>query len=478
MKKSYFPFLFVAFTAFTLTFSSCQKDEEETQPTPAPTHEVLDNYVKGLDGVSLLSDETYTLDEVMDKVLNCGMFTDVGEMAGIITNLVRTQMMDTMSAWNHRFGMNATEVRVRCVKFLYPTIDQNGNPVTLSSYATWAYPLISNPQEKVIHNRIILFCPYSQTKESFCATATFGGAASAMVTKDALIVSPDPQGFGYNKDHDQMYMNHELIGIQMADAMAAGYKIFMELGFQLAGDFYLTPMGMSQGASTAVATHRYLESTQLTIGSESHPLAEWWKLGYTFTACGPYSPEITMNEYLSWQTFAHPGVIPLVLKTMILSYPEIYGNNTEEDLYADNYLVHKAYFDSLYLYKPYSIKEINEIMFEMVSTPEHQISNPQTMVLTDMISSELLESGSELNQKMRQSLGRNDLTKGWTPKHNIYIYASENDDYVPYENAKALQRMNSSKVHLVGTDQNEHEMSCVVWMLNAFTGTYDSQLAR
>lgn len=476
MKKTYFLFLLVAFTAFTLTFSSCKKDEEE--PPMKPTHELLDNYVKDIDGVSILSDETLSLDEILGKVMGSGMFSNAGPMADQIIYLVKSQMADTLAAWNRRFNLNATEVQVRCVKYLYRTIDHTGSPITLSSFTAWAFPKISNPQNQTIHNRIILFCPYSQTKEDYCATATYGGAATAMITKDALIVSPDPQGFGYNANHDQMYMNHELIGIQMADALTAAYKIFMETGFQLAGDFYLTPMGMSQGAATSVATHRFLESNSLTLSSETRSLADWWQMGYTLVSSGPYSPEITMNEYLAWQTCAHPGVIPLVLKTMILSYPQSYSGYAEDDFYSENYLAHKSFFDSVYLYKPYSIDEINELMFHMISTPEHQVSNPNTMVLTDLISATLLDTTSDLNHRMHQSLRRNDLTSGWTPKHNIYIHASDADEYVPFANANALQKMCPNKIHLVATEHCDHEMASILWLLKAFNGTWDSQLVR
>lgn len=476
MRHTRFLFLLTIVAVLSMAFISCTKDD--IKPVNTPTHELLDDYVKTIEEVSVVSDEIYTLDEVMSQVMNSGMFNDAGPMASQITNMIKSQMRDTLASWNRRFNLNASDVRVRCVKYTYRTVDHKGNPITLSSYATWAFPNISNPQSATIHNRLILFCPYSQTKEDFRATATCGGPASAMLTKDALIVSPDPQGFGHDSGHDQMYMNHELIGIQMADAMTAAYKIFMDAGFRLAGDFILTPMGMSQGAATSVATQRYLESTSLTLSSETRSLADWWQMGYTFVSSGPYSPEITMNEYLTWQTCAHPGVIPLVLKTMIQSYPQIYDGYTEDDFYSENYLAHKQFFDSVYLYKPYTIDEINALMFELISTPEHQMSNPNTMVLTDMISSALLDPASPLHQKMHQSLQRNDLTTGWTPRHNIYITASEMDDYVPFANAEALQQMNHNKVHLLTVEQGDHQATCLFWLLKAFTGAYDSQLER
>ena len=476
MKKHYSLLLFVAFTAFAMTFVSCKKDEEE--PPVTPTHELLDGYVENIDGVSVTSDELLSLDEVLGRVVGSGMFSDAGAMANQVVNLVKNQMADTLASWNRRFGLNATEVQVRCVKYLYRTVDHTGSPITLSSFAAWACPKTNSPQNQIIHNRIVLFCPYSQTKEDYCATASYGGAATVMVAKNALVVSPDPQGFGNDSGHDQMYMNHELIGIQMADAMTAAYQIFMNAGFKLAGDFFLTPMGMSQGAASSVATQRYLENTPLTISSETRSLADWWQMGYTLVSSGPYSPEITMNEYLAWQTCAHPGVIPLVLKTMLLSYPQTYSGHTEEDFYSENYLDHKPFFDSLYLYKPYTIDEINALMFSLVSSPEHQVSNPNTMVLTDLISAALLDSASALNQMMHQSLRRNDLTTGWTPRHNIYLHASDADEYVPYANTQALQRMNSSKVRLLDTEHCNHEMASILWLLKAFNGTWDSQLVR
>lgn len=475
MNKSYHLFLGVVVCALFF-FSSCKKDPVDDPVTP-PTvnHELLDDYVRGLDGVSILSHEERSIDEVLDKVLSTGMFSAFGDMSVMISGLVKAQLADTLAAWNARYGFNATDVRVHGVSYRYQTIDHQGNPRTLSSYVTWVVPVVSNPKEKAVHNRIVLFSPFSQTKEDYCATATYGGAAIAMLAKDALIVAPDPQGFGYDKNHDQMYMNNELIGRQMADAMAAAYKVFLDYGYRLTDDFFLTPMGMSQGAATSVAVQRYLENTSLTLASQSHTLADWWHFGYTYAACGPYSPEATMDDYLAWQTNSHPVVFPLVLKTMIQSYPQVFDNVGETVFYADNYLPHKPFFDSIYLYKPYTVEEINDIMFRRLSTtPDH----PNTLLLSDMLSADLLDATSSLQDKFRQCLRRNDLTTGWSPRHNIYIEASDADDYVPFSNAQALQRLSSSKVHLLNVGHGTHQVACGLWLLNAFGGTFDSQLVR
>lgn len=475
MKKYFCRSLFLPLL-IVFALVACSKDEEEAVVAPGISHQMFDDYIEQRDGVTVTSDETLTINEVIGKVAEGGMFGEYAELVDPLISILKKQLNDTLAAWNSRYGFAATGLKVRCVKYSYRSIDHRGNPVTLSSYATWAYPDIENAQQAVVHDRIILFCPYSQTKEANCATATYGGAANVLIAKNALIVSPDPQGFGANGGNDQMYMNHELIGIQMADAMAAAYKVFLDLGFQLKEHFSLIPMGMSQGAATAVATQRYLENQPLTLSdnglTQSYALADWWHLTHTCVASGPYSPELTMNDYLSWQAFSHPGVIPLVLKTMILSYPDLFGDNTEEDFYTENYLRHKAFFDSVYRYKPYTIDEINALMFEKVSTPEHQVSDPNTMVLSDMLSAALLDTNATLNQKMRLSLRRNDLTTGWTPRHTIYITASQKDEYVPYSNALALVGLAPDKVRVLDTDNMPHEFSCLMWLGQLFAGMF------
>lgn len=478
MKHARYLFL-SAVAVCAAVFTSCQKDVVDPhQPSIPPTHELLDSYAEHLDGVTILSHEVHDIGEVMDLVMGSGMFGDVGPMASQITGMVKSQMHDSLAAWNARFGLHAPDAEVHCVRYLYRTVDHTGAPITLSSYATWAFPKGTDPNEAVLHNRIILFCPFSQTKEDFCATATLGGAASALLTKDALIVSPDPQGFGHDAGHDQMYMNHELVGIQMYDAMAAAYKVFMGEGFSLAGDFFLTLMGMSQGAASSVATQRYMEASELSIDTAMNSLADWWHLAYTYASSGPYSPMITMDEYLSWTTCAHPGVIPLVVKTMVQCYPQTFGGYAEEDCYSERYLAHKLFFDSIYLYKPYTIDEINALLFELVSIPSHQASQPDsmTMVLTDMMSTQMLHPDSALHYKMHECLRRNDLTTGWNPQHPIFITASDIDDYVPYANAEALQRMSPDKVHILTTDHADHATACLFWLLRAFNGAFDSQL--
>ena len=114
------------------------------------------------------------------------------------------------------------------------------------------------------------------------------------------------------------------------------------------------------------------------------------------------------------------------------------------------------------LSKEYTTAEINKIIFE------HFGGEGATMVrICDILNERALDAESEMTKALYDCFQRNDLTKGWSPKHPIYLYHSPYDRVVPCANADALlSSMGTELVTLNKSRQDEgHTESCVKWML-------------
>ena len=484
-----------------LFFVSCGGDDPVVPESPKTSQEPtvpvvetvvtdvdpLDHYAAALQ-VTVTEDATHEVSDLVSTILAAGSLDSF--VSSLVKGEINSQVSSREQEWSKKYGRTVS-LKVRGVKYTYASVDQTGKPIILSSYATWAFPDIADTLRTADHDRIYLYCPYTLTQESGCSTATLGGYANALVLKNSLVVSPDYQGFGSTHDTDQMYLNHELSGRQIYDAMAAAYMIFRGKGFSLSEDWHLAVMGMSQGAANAVAVQKYMETTEAEMTTSVRTtgqtveevktgklLSDWWHYSYTSAACGPYSPVRTMDEYLSWTALEHPSVIPLVVKSMVASYPSQLGSFGEAKFFSERYDKDKAEWDSLYVHKLYTTTTLDNMMFAKVTAPGHEsYASQRKLLLSDLVSEELLDAASPLATAFRACLSRNDLTSGWTPAHHIFLYAAKKDEYVPYGNTEALVSLAPSMVHVLTTDTvSDHSSACTFWLVYTALGAYDNTI--
>ena len=90
--------------------------------------------------------------------------------------------------------------------------------------------------------------------------------------------------------------------------------------------------------------------------------------------------------------------------------------------------------------------------------------------LTDIFSDVMFDKDSDFVNDLYKCLDKNDLTKGWTPRHPIKIFYSKGDRTVPYENSVAVyDAFGSDVVTVVETpDPVDHFMTCGLWMVKLF----------
>ena len=285
---------------------------------------------------------------------------------------------------------------------------------------------------------------------------------------DRLLIMSDYLGFGVTKDRVQPYVIHDLCARNNIDALRAGYKVFRDLSdVSLENDWSLYVAGVSQGGGNALAVHKWLD-THLDF-------ADRWRFQYSYCGAGPYSPRITFEEYFKQKKLVYPMVMPVTIKAMLASYPDILGKWKEEDFFSDSYLKRKSEIDMMVNSKEYTADEINKFIFSIYPhTDEAGIAGGKEVYLADILSDDALNTESELCRKLFECLDKNDLTTGWTPTHPIHLYHGKKDMIVSYANAEAVKAAFPDKTEIRNSPlgNEDHIGTCLFWLLSIASGNW------
>ena len=356
----------------------------------------------------------------------------------------------------------------RYVDYTYESVDEQGNPVTLSSRVCWGVMMGVGSYYFEFRPCDLVLCAHSTIADDLQAPTKDGSIETLLLQGDRVLILPDYQGFGASKDRVHPYINHDLCAQHCIDALKAGYKVFADrCGFPLHPDWKFYLIGDSQGGANMLATQKWID----THGD----FADRWRFQYSYCAVGPYSPRITFEKYFEQKVLDYPVVMPLTLKAMFAAYPDILGKWKEDDFYSETYLQHKSDIDLMISSKEFSANTINSVIFQMFPhTGETGIKPGEQIYMTDIVNPEVCDMNSEKCKALFQCFERNDLTKGWTPTHPIHLYHDKGDTYVSYANSEAVVEAFPDKATLKEPDRvfADHLKTCVFWMLSVAFGQW------
>ena len=443
MKKRMYYLFLLLWIAGGISLVSCSDDNDIEENGS----EIQDPLVDDVE-VKVLKDKSYTVEEMADMLFgadganNDESFADLRQQFLAHNDEMAKEIED-------KVGSNGVAMSYRSIEYLYTSVDQHGEPVELSSMVWWGqYWLPFFGWNDLDPNNIYLVEHFTITSNDECPTSS--KAKEQVSLGDNLVIMPDYIGYGYTRNRLHPYLNHEVCAQNSIDALYAGYKIFLENSdAKLEDDWGLYVLGASQGGGNALAVHKYLDT---------HPwMAESWRFQYSYCCAGPYSPELTMRKYLEWGKMSYPCVIPLVVKSMLDSYPNILGKWKEEDFYSSKYCDIKQEVDRMLAEKELDADAINKKMKELIGTKE--------ILIKDLVSEDMMNDNSEMAKAFFECLKKQDLTTGWTPKHLIKLYHGKSDDVVPYENATLLvDNFGKGKVDLFNSSVGGgHIFTCVKW---------------
>lgn len=283
------------------------------------------------------------VDDVKITAVNDAYFTDEGiVVVSPDEDPTPALARRRVSGLENEGGASLTGARL--YSYTYPSVDADGNIVTLSS-------LMAVPTKMLIYdvmakpNNLIIGCHVTITSNYECPTEynKSGGTFSWMTDVGMLIdytrydavrnpcclvIMPDYEGYGVSKDRAHPYLYQELTARQVADAVRYGLKLYEDnigaFSFSRFEDGWKSVcIGYSQGGSVALATHRFIEE---------NGLAE--ELHFAGSVCGdgPYDPVAHLGYYMSdngetydggenrtkheTATVSMPIVMPLILKGM------------------------------------------------------------------------------------------------------------------------------------------------------------------
>ena len=428
MKK--INYLFLILSVLSLALASCSKDDKESD-----TEDVFFE-------IDPSGSREWTAEELADE-----LYGAEGSAAGEENAKLRKLFLENVAAHEaelcDELGANGVAMGYIGYKYYYQSQDVNGDTRTLSARVVWARYRLFGWHNLDPDNLYIMEHPFitdNADAPSECTSFEMG-----LSTQDYLLISPDGLGYGINKEMIDPYQNHEVSVKNSLDALEAGYAVWKKYGSGTMEDDWKTIiLGLSEGAGKALALHKYFD----THDDE----ASKWHFSHSFTCAGSYDPSCTWETYYDWGGTEYVAVIPMTIKSMLASYPDMLKGYSENDFYCKKYLAVKSQIDALLAGKNMSYKEQDAKIKELLGT--------QSPTLGDVLSETFLDKNSGIYKAFVKCLEKNDLSSGWTPKHTIKILASKSDGFMPYASTEAIKNAFGDMVTVSSIANCDHSDIC------------------
>ena len=395
-------------------------------------------------------------------------------------------------------------VDAKLYSYTYPSVDADGNKVTLSSLMAVPKGATAVPKNLVIGCHVTITsnyeCPTEYNKSGgWLSWMTDVGMLIDYTRHDGvrnprcLVIMPDYEGYGVSKDRAHPYLYQELTARQVVDGVRAGLELFKQNSsfIEFADNWKSVCIGYSQGGSVALATHRFIEE---------NGLAE--ELHFAGSVCGdgPYDPVAHLGYYMNdngetyngssertqheTATVSMPIVMPLILKGMCDRNPFM-RQHTVSDYLSQKFLrtgvidfinaksqddksrqystddINEAfrqmrkygktymYYDERYLpgltQGIYTATDMQEMLYKDDGDNVHgKLVQMMTTAAYDYFSglnaNSSVPSDRGVMKDLHRALASNARVSGWTPSHRIAFYHSTYDTVVPYENLLSFIR--------------------------------------
>ena len=422
---------------------------------------------------------------------------------------------------------------VSAYKFNYPSVDETGSPIVLSSALFVWHPRHESLQTGDAIESVHIECHYTmyanadvpsnqttanaeltlklqRAQGEYPNTHQAYGNYNDILTR-SIIISPDYEGYGVSSNRTHPYMNQKLTARQVVDAVQYGLMLYQRLVddpdtdfLPLSHNWRCFSYGASQGGSVAMAVQRYIEENNLSD-----------ELHFKGAICGegPYDLISTIQYYINdnGSKSTLPFVIPMIIKGMLVSDPSL-SSYSMSDYLSQQFLDTgiESWIDS----KTKSVTEMaaawraqlndengisangrsytHEQMAEMFFAHQFYLnfSNVQSVgakldkVFTPGFYSYLASnvgnvpaSASDAYTAMHRAIAANNSFSGWTPQHKMAFVHSTEDKDVPYENYLSFKNSYPSGENTVYRIANvgvtgDHFMACQMFMAYLYGNDY------
>lgn len=283
----------------------------------------------------------------------------------------------------------------------YPSIDVDGNPITLSGKVMLP--------KKGVPKRMILVSHYTVCSNAEAPSNCF--SLEGMLVKDGYgLIIPDYIGYGVTAREVHPYLVMDLTARNVLD-MYLAVRPWLEAVERIPDDPNLDLMGYSQGGATTMAVQHLIETEYWDTED-----MDYVSLHRVFAGGGPYDVKATYERFVNTDTAGYPVAVPLVLQGMI-------KGNKLDIRFSD-------------MMKPFLCEHMDEWINSKRFTSAQINQLIGTKVTHELLTDEAMEQKSERVAELYKAMTVNSIvSQNWEPEAAVYIMHSIDDETVPYTNA-------------------------------------------
>ena len=437
------------------TLSSCNSDDDTGSSSTG-----TDSINTSTPNYKVQAVREYTAEEFANKVFaDPGNNSETEEEQNQRDSLRQTFLESDSNLCKHMadsLGANSSLVTTyRQVVLNYTTKDHAGNDIVLSglvTYQTWRKMLFWQPVNQV--DNVIIENHYTITANNQCPSQNGTNLEMAAYTYPGVVISADYEGYGESSTKPHPYLDeettarHQVEFVKVAldyintDATAKEY-------IKLVDNYKTYNMGFSQGGAVTLAVQRYLEEKEPALCK---------KINFrgSIAGDGPYDLEATFNFYKSNNHIYMPIVLPLIIKGMMTSYPELFKGIKLSDYLNPDFANVGNGLEALIASKAVDTDGFNALIkvygvvhhldwMEKYTYNITEFDGTKTYTTTDafilskLLSKDALDENSTIYKALMTALKKNNVLTGWVPKHPVILYHSDYDLVVPVVNLNSLK---------------------------------------
>lgn len=313
---------------------------------------------------------------------------------------------------------------------IYPSIDIDGNPITLSGK-------VILPAKGPV-KRYILVSHYTIASNREAPSNIFSLEGLLVKLGYALII-PDYIGYGVTADLVHPYLVMDVTARNVLDMYKAVVPFMKAAGREPEhDDIYL--MGYSQGGATTMAIQHMIEHHEEPI-----------KIRRVFAGGGPYDIKYTYDQFVETNFASYPCAVPIMMQGMVV------GNKLNLDM------------------RTMMASNIYENLDEWVNSKRYTTSQINALIGTQVTSDLLTPIGmnrqsKEVSELYKAMTENSILTYSWTPQAPVFMFHSMDDDVVPFENAmRAKSKWKNANIQYSFGHYGNHQLGCVRFIFTVQT---------
>jgi hypothetical protein len=289
----------------TVNFTACSADDELSDS--------IANSISSYDPVQdvQVMESGYMSTEVTAEALTRAANSELSPEDIKVTQLTEEQARAFDANKDGKGGYSKTYM-YRWVTLRYKSNTANGTKQDLSELVVWPYLFGDRSPKNLIigcHSTITSNKerPSNFSEHGHMSEMNMLALFAHGLSKNALVIIPDYEGYGSTVASPHPYCNRELTAEQVVTGAKAGLNWFENKITKMNADWASVAIGYSQGGAVAAGVLRYCQ--------QHHE--DGLRLKGAVCGDGPYDPLATLKRYISMNQLYMPVAPALLLKGMV-----------------------------------------------------------------------------------------------------------------------------------------------------------------